>query len=68
MITDPKEIERFLNEGEGYLKALDETVKSIYVGKESEPLDFCRKAILKLGLPDFYVNPVVDRAFRGHKI
>ncbi len=67
-ITDLKEIERFLDEGESYLKALDETVKSIYVGEESEPLEFCRKAILKLGLPDFYVNPIVDRAFRGHKI
>lgn len=67
-IYDPKEIERFLNESESYLKALDETVKSIYVGEESEPLEFCRKAIFKLGLPDFYVNPIVDRAFRGHKI
>lgn len=68
VITDPKEIERFLDEGECYLNALDETVKSIYVGKESEPFEFCKKAIFKLGLPDFYVNPIVDRAFRAHKI
>ncbi|NWH06724.1 MBL fold metallo-hydrolase [Desulfobacter latus] len=67
-ITGPKDIERFLDEGESYLKALDETVKSIYVGEESEPLEFCRKAILKMGLPDFHVNPIVDRAFRGHRI
>lgn len=67
-ITDSKDVEMFLDEGESYLKALDETVKNIYVGEESEPLEFCRKAISKLKLPDFYVNPIVDRAFKGHKI
>lgn len=66
VIADPKEIERFLNESENYLKTLDETVKSVYLGEESEPLEFCGKAISKLGLPDLYVNPIVDRAFRGH--
>lgn len=66
-MTDPNDIDRFLEEGECYLKAVDETVKSIYVGEESEPLEFCRKVIVKLGLPDFYVIPIVDRAFRGHK-
>lgn len=67
-IIHPKEIKKFLDEGESYLKALDETVKRVYVGEESEPLAFCREAILKSGLPDFYVNPIVDRAFRGHKM
>ena len=67
-ITDPKEMERLLDEGDAYLKTLDETVKRIYVGEASEPLAFCRRAIAKLGLPDLYVNPIVDRAFRGHRI
>jgi len=66
-LTDREEIEKFLNESEGYLKALDETVKSIYIGEESEALEFCKKVILTLGLPDFYVNPVVDKAFKGHR-
>jgi hydroxyacylglutathione hydrolase len=66
-LTDRKEIEKFLDEGEGYLKILDEAVTAIYAGEESVPLEFCRKAILKLGLPDIYINPIVDRAFRGHK-
>jgi hydroxyacylglutathione hydrolase len=66
-LIDRKEIEKFLDEGEGYLKTLDEAVTAIYAGEESVPLEFCRKAILKLGLPDIYVNPIVDRAFRGHK-
>ena len=65
-LTDRKEIELFLDEGESYLKVLDKTVKSIYIGEESEALEFCRKVILKLGLPDFYVNPIVDKAFKGH--
>jgi len=67
-ITDPEKIEKFLNEGEIYMRALDDAVKGIYTGDEAVPLEFCRKVILKLGLPEFYINPVVDRAFRGHKI
>lgn len=65
-LTDRKEIERFLNEGEGYLKALNEAVKDIYTGEESGELEYCRKVIQKLGLPDFYINPIVDKAFKGH--
>ena len=65
-LTGRKEIEIFLDEVESYLKVLDKTVKSIYIGEESEALEFCRKVILKLGLPDFYVNPIVDKAFKGH--
>ncbi len=65
-ITDKQEIEKFLDEGEAYMRKLDETVKSIYVGKENEPLEFCGKSIIKLGMPEFLINPVVDRAFKGH--
>lgn len=65
-LTDRKEIERFLDEGEDYLNALDEAVKEIYSGEESGELESCRKVIINLGLSDFYINPVVDRAFRGH--
>lgn len=65
-LADRKEIEKFLDEGESYLKALDDAVKAIYSGEEAVPLEFCRKAIIKLGLPEFYINPIVDRAFRGH--
>lgn len=65
--TSSREIKKVLAEGESYLKALDETVKCIYNGEESEPLEFCRKAILKLELPEIYINPIVDKAFKGHK-
>ncbi|MFH1078902.1 MAG: MBL fold metallo-hydrolase [Pseudomonadota bacterium] len=66
-LTSQKEIKRILDEGESYLKVLDETIKNIYIGEESEALQFCRKAIFKLKLPEFYVNPIVDKAFKGHK-
>lgn len=66
-LTSQKEIKKILDEGERYLKLLDETVKSIYIGEESDPLKFCKKVISKLDLPDFFANPIVDEAFRGHK-
>jgi glyoxylase-like metal-dependent hydrolase (beta-lactamase superfamily II) len=67
VITDRNEMKKFLGEGEEYMKKLDEAVKNIYEGEEPEPLYFCRKVINKLGLPEFYVMPIVDRAFRGHR-
>ncbi|MGV8059154.1 MAG: MBL fold metallo-hydrolase [Smithellaceae bacterium] len=65
--TSGQEIKNVLDEGESYLETLDETVKHIYAGEESAPLELCRKAILKLKLPEFYINPIVDKAFKGHK-
>jgi hydroxyacylglutathione hydrolase len=66
-LSDREEIEWFLDEGEGYLQALDDAVKIFYAGKEAVPFQSCRNVILKLGLPEFYINPIVDKAFRGHK-
>ncbi len=66
-LTSQKEIKNILDEGESYLKLLDETVKCNYIGKEPDALKFCKKVISKLKLPEFYVNPIVDKAFKGHK-
>lgn len=60
------EIKGLIDEGESYMLRLDEAVRKTYVGKESEPLSFCRKTVQQLGLPPFLVNPVVDKAFRSH--
>ncbi len=60
-------IAAFLDEGAQYLETLDKTVKRWYAGKEPEPLSFCRKVIHTLNLPPFYVNPIVDQAFKGHQ-
>jgi glyoxylase-like metal-dependent hydrolase (beta-lactamase superfamily II) len=65
-ITDEYEINKFLNEGEKYVRKLNESVSNIYVGEEKGQLEFCRRTILKLGLPEFYINPVVDKAFKSH--
>jgi hypothetical protein len=49
------------------MKKLNETVEKIYIGQESNPLEFCKNVITELGLPGFYAAPIVDRSFRGHK-
>lgn len=65
--TNRKEIDKVLLEGESYMKKLNEAVEKIYTGQESHPLEFCKKVISESGLPGFYVVPIVDRAFQGHK-
>lgn len=67
-LTDKTESKKLISEGENYILKIDEAVKEIYVGNESEPLSFCRKTIEKLGLPPFLVTPVVERAFRSHLV
>lgn len=57
-----------MNEGEEYLARIDAKVKENYIGKETEPLSFCRATVDQLGLPSFIANPVVDRAFRSHLV
>jgi hydroxyacylglutathione hydrolase len=64
--TDKAEIEMLISEGETYLKQIDKAVKENYVGEEAEPLQFCRKTAVQIGLPPFLVNAIVDRAFRSH--
>ena len=65
-LTNAAEMRNLISEGRDYMSRLDEAVKKSYIGKESEPLSFCRSAVRLLGLPPFHVNPVVDRAFRSH--
>jgi glyoxylase-like metal-dependent hydrolase (beta-lactamase superfamily II) len=60
------EVDALICEGESYMARLNQAVNEVYVGEESSRLEFCRKVILKLGLPDLYTMPIVDRAFRGH--
>lgn len=55
-----------LIDGEEYMKKIDKMVKENYNGNESEPFMFCRKTIERLGLPPFFVNPIVDKAFKSH--
>lgn len=67
-VSGLSEIETIIKDGEEYLYKIDETVKKIYSGVESEPFMFCRKALESLSLPPFLVTPIVDKAFRSHLI
>jgi glyoxylase-like metal-dependent hydrolase (beta-lactamase superfamily II) len=65
-IFDRNEIEKLISDGEGYLRKIDEVVQKVYRNREYKPLEFCSRVIEELSLPSFYVNPLVDRAFRTH--
>jgi len=66
-LTCRTEIDNIFSEGEEYMLKIDGAVKESYIGNETEPLSFCKKAISNLGLPPFLAMPIVDRAFRSHK-
>jgi hydroxyacylglutathione hydrolase len=65
-LTTRSEFEKIFSEGEEYMAEIDKAVKESYIGDEPEPLAFCKKALDMLGLPPFFVMPIVDRAFRSH--
>jgi glyoxylase-like metal-dependent hydrolase (beta-lactamase superfamily II) len=63
---DRNEINTILTEGEEYLKQIDSAVKESYTNGTSEPFSSCQNAVAKLGLPPFFVNQLVENAFRSH--
>ncbi len=65
-LTTTEEISGLIAEGEDYLKKIDSVVKESYLKDQPGTLDNCKKAVEKLGLPSFLVNPMVDKAFRSH--
>lgn len=65
-LFEKSETDKVLIEGADYMLMIDQIVKEIYAGKESEPFEFCKMTVKRLGLPPFLAAPVVDRAFRGH--
>jgi len=65
-LTDKSIIEELIAEGEAYLQKIDNLV-NIYYSEESEmSFESCQNIIEELKLPHFFVNPIVDRAFRIH--
>jgi len=65
-LTDKSIMAELIAEGEEYLQKIDNLV-NIYYSEESEmPFESCQKIIEELKLPHFFVNPIVDRAFRTH--
>lgn len=65
-ITDRDKIKGLLDDAKTYLKQLDDCVTKIYTGHENSPLEFCKQVIEELNLPEFYINTIVDKAFRTH--
>lgn len=49
-----------------YLDRLDEAVKKYYSNNNDYALKNCQKLVESLGLPDFYINPIVNKALRTH--
>jgi len=65
-ITDMREAERLIEEGEIYMRKIDEVVHECYNRTNSVSLENCRRAIDKLGLSSVLANLLADRAFRSH--
>ena len=65
-LTDRNEIEKLIEEGEEYMKIIDAVINDCYKEKNTNTLDYCKIAVDKLGLPQYLVNPIVDRAFKSH--
>jgi len=64
-----KEFNRDLSELESIILSHshpDEAVRFYYTSKTPEDLSACQSTIDHLGLPQFMVNPIVDKAFRSH--
>jgi glyoxylase-like metal-dependent hydrolase (beta-lactamase superfamily II) len=66
-LFNKEEASVLITDGEVYMQQIDAAVCENYTGFESEPFYFCRKTVTRLGLPPFWVNPIVDKAFRSHK-
>ena len=65
-LTSREEIDKITGEGEEYMKRIDVAVKEHYNVKQPDTLDLCKTVVEKIGLPQFFVNRIVDKAFRKH--
>jgi len=64
--TDKQMVNELINEGEIYINQIDEAVRLFYRSANPGDLSACQSTVDHLGLPQFMVNPIVDRAFRSH--
>jgi glyoxylase-like metal-dependent hydrolase (beta-lactamase superfamily II) len=65
-LMERNDINRLIIEGEDYLKQIDNLVNIYYSSDSEKPFESCQKIINELNLPLFFVNPIVDKAFRTH--
>lgn len=64
--TEPAAWLNLMDEGEAYLKTIDEAVREIYNRPETGHLAHCSEVVTRLNMPSFFVNPICDKAFRTH--
>lgn len=65
-VSSRDEINQLLTGAESYLKRLDDCVQKHYNGREDDTIACCAKVIGELNLPEFYIHPIVDKAFQTH--
>ncbi len=65
-LMNKKDIEQIINEGEMYLKKIDSIVKKYYRTGKKDTMNKCKQVIEELGLPAFFINPIVNKAFKSH--
>jgi len=65
-IFERQKAEELIDEGMQYLKNIDNAVKECYMEEETKPFEFCEKVINRLGMPEFFKNPICEKAFRTH--
>jgi hydroxyacylglutathione hydrolase len=65
-VSSKDEINQLLSGAEAYLKRLDDSVQKHYNGQVKDTIECCAKVIRELSLPEFYIHPIVDKAFQTH--
>jgi len=65
-LLNKTEANRLIVEGEQYLCKLDRVVQEFYMESEKSSMESCKLTVQKLALPPFFINPLVDNAFKSH--
>jgi hydroxyacylglutathione hydrolase len=65
-LVNCEQISEFTNSGLDYIERIDNSVRKLYNGQETDKIHFCKAVIEDLNLPAVYVNPLVNKAFLSH--
>lgn len=66
-IDNREQMIQLFTDGKTYMDKLNEVVLKNYATALPE-LENCKQTVEELGLPPFFANPIVDKAFRSHKM
>lgn len=65
-VKSTREKEALFSKAFSYLGKIDKGVKKYYTVENDYTLSNCQKFVEALNLPDFFINPIVDKALRTH--